>query len=89
MAIIYYPKISPNDYDAFRSILNPDLPDTYDKWFDLARKQMREIILNGDTPIEVEVYPHQFAGYCHTGRHARTLDRREQFAAEKGSRQSQ
>jgi len=82
---VYYPKINPTDYDAFRSVLHPDFPDTYDEWFDLSRKQMREIILTGaGDPIEVEIYSHEFAAYCHTGRYARTLDRLKQFATEKG-----
>jgi hypothetical protein len=84
MTTVYYPKIPSADYDTLRGVLHPDLPDTYDEWFDLARKQMRQIILAGNDPVEVEIYPHQFTMYCHAGRHARTLDRLKQFATEKG-----
>jgi hypothetical protein len=85
MTIVYYPKIRPTDYDLFHGVLRPDVPDSYDEGFDLARKEMREIILKGDTPIEVEIDPDEFGRYCHAGRHARTLERLKQFAAEKGS----
>ena len=82
---VYYPKIRPTDYDAFRSVLHPDLPNTYNEWLDLAREQMRQIILTrAGNPIEVEINPHEFAVYCHSGRHARTLDSLKRFATEKG-----
>jgi len=83
MTIVYYPKLRPADYDAFQAVLHPDLPNTYNEWFDLARKEMREIIVNGDTPIDVEIDPHEFAQYCHTTRSARTLDSLKQCVAQK------
>jgi hypothetical protein len=53
-----------------------------------ARKEMREITVNGDTPIEIEVDPDEFARYCHAAQHTRTLDRLKQFVAEKGGGKS-
>ena len=88
MTVVYYPKIRPADYDLLQSVLRPDLPDSYDEGFDLARKEMRDIILQGDTPMEVEIDPEEFGRYCHAGRHVRTLDRLKQFAAEKGNGKS-
>jgi hypothetical protein len=46
---------------------------------------MREIVLNGRTPVEIVIDPDEFARYCHAGQHARTLERLKQFAGEKGS----
>ena len=88
MPVVCYTKIRPTGYTLFQGVLHPDLPASYDKWFDLARKEMREIIVKGDTTTEIEVDPDEFARYCHAGRHARTLDRLKQFATAKGSGKS-
>lgn len=85
MATVYYPKLSPANFHALRSGPDLNLPDTYNEWLNLSRKQMREIILAGDSPIEIEIDPDEFARFCHTLRAARTFDRLLQFAAEKGS----
>jgi hypothetical protein len=84
MMSVCYPKIRPTDYALFRGVLDRDLPASYDEWFDLARKEMRGITVNGDAPIEIEVDPDEFARYCHAERYARTLAQLKQFAAEKG-----
>jgi hypothetical protein len=85
MPIVNYPKIRPTDYALFRGVLHGDLPASYEEWFDLARKELREIVVNGDTPREIETDPDEFARYCHVRRYARTLDRLKRFASEKGS----
>jgi hypothetical protein len=45
---------------------------------------MREIIVAGDTPCEIEVNPDEFARFCQAGGHARTFDRLLEFVTEKG-----
>ena len=45
---------------------------------------MRQIILAGNEPIEVDVGPDEYAAYCHERRSVRTLDTLKAFAAEKG-----
>ena len=80
MATVYYPKLRPTDYDTFRRAQNSDLPGTYNEWFDLARKEMRQFIVSGDTVIEVEIDPDELIAYCHGARNARTLDGLKKFA---------
>jgi hypothetical protein len=81
---VFYPKVRVADYYTLRSGPDMDLPETYHEWRDLQAEEMRQIILNGDTPVEVEVDPDEFAEYCKASRHARTFDRLKQFVAEKG-----
>ena len=84
--IIYYPAIRATDYDTFSGVLHASLPDTYDRWLDFQHKEMREIVLAGNNPKEVEVDPDEFARYCQAKRATtRNLDTLRQFAAEKGT----
>jgi hypothetical protein len=46
---VYYPKIRAMDYGTFRGEPHLNLPNTYNEWLDLQAKEMREIILSGDT----------------------------------------
>jgi hypothetical protein len=85
MSTVYFPKIrAGDDYSTLRSEPNLNLPDTYNEWLDFSYQQMREIIVAGDTPCEIEVNPDEFARFCQAGGHARTFDRLLEFVTEKG-----
>jgi len=86
MATAYYPRIHPKDHDLHRAVLGPDLGDLYLEWFDRARREMRQIILAGDEPVEIDVGTDEYASWCHETRSARTLNTLKMFAAEKGRR---
>ena len=85
MATVYYPKIRVgDDYRTLSGEPHLNLPDTYNEWLDFSYQQMREIIVAGDAPCEIEVNPDEFARFCQAGGHARTFDRLLEFVAEKG-----
>jgi len=45
-------------------IPHPDLPDTYEEWRYLKRKQIADLEARGHAAEKVEVIPAEFAGYC-------------------------
>jgi hypothetical protein len=59
--------IAPKDYEAFKRLMpdDPDFPNTYDEWLKLANKEIAEIQAAGHFIERVEVYPNEFAAYCH------------------------
>lgn len=84
MPEVYYPRLRPGDYDTFRGAKTLQLPDSYNEWFDFSRQQMREIIVSGVEVLEIEVYPDEFAEFCHATQSPRTLDALKEFANLKG-----
>jgi hypothetical protein len=82
---VYYPKLSLAHYHTLSSEPNLNLPDTYNEWLNLAHKEMREIILAGDRPCEIEIDPDEFAEFCHSEGKARTFGALREFATKKGS----
>jgi ribosome biogenesis SPOUT family RNA methylase Rps3 len=83
MAILYSPKISADDYNAFRRILHSHLPDTYDEWLYLETKQCADWLGRGHTVRNIEVDPDEFVRYCNTIRARRNLQDLRNFTAEK------
>jgi hypothetical protein len=61
-----FPLIAPNDYAAFRSILNDDIPATYDEWRNLQSKEIREFMQVGRAPREIPIDSYEFARFLHS-----------------------
>jgi hypothetical protein len=83
MAILYSPKISANDYDAFQRILHPHLADTYNEWLYLQAQQSADWVTRGHVVREIEVDPDEFSRYCHTTGASHNLHGLGKFAEEK------
>jgi hypothetical protein len=67
----FLPLIGSEDYDAFRRLLNPDLPDTFDAWFNLHTEYRTDLRKKGEIVEEVEVNSHEFTRFLRaTGRRA-------------------
>lgn len=81
----FLPLIHAVQYDAFRSLLGDDLPNTYDEWLQLHANEKRERSMVGFDVREIQVDPHEFARYCGARGIAADGLRLLHFAAEKGS----
>jgi hypothetical protein len=68
------PIIASKDYEAFRTILKADIPDTFDKWLDL-RAEWRAIHVErgGGSVIDIKLDPDQFSRYLLAARRAPEL----------------
>ena len=63
MAIYFLPSIKCEDYDAFRRIIYPDFPDTFDEWANDISKLAAQHLGQGSTARSIEVDPDEFAAY--------------------------
>ena len=85
MAIMFTPAISAANYQAFREIINGDLPDTYDEWLQLANKRSLENIGMGHVSQPVDVDPSEFARFLKSVGPSANLHWLYNFAQQKGS----
>lgn len=83
MTVIAEPFIEPQDYDAFRTIVHPHLPNTQDEWFQLLAQQSLPRVLAGDIVKQVTVKPDEFIRYCRTTGTRHDLQGLRDFAAAK------
>jgi hypothetical protein len=83
MAILYSPKISADDYNAFRRILHPHLPDTYDEWLYLQAQQSADWLTRGHTVTDIKVDSNEFSRYCRATGASHNLHGLGKFAEEK------
>jgi hypothetical protein len=77
------PKIAEHDYDAFRRLIDRDLPNTYKEWLTLMEQarlenERRQIIVR-----TIEIDFHEFARYCWAKRYAYNIKALENFTLEK------
>ena len=86
MATQFIPKIAREDYQSFRQILDPHLPDTYDEWLDLVSQVTGDNIGRGRISETIEVNPDEFSNYCLTTRSSPNLHVLKNFAHQKGMR---
>ena len=72
MPTLYTPKITPENYSAFRRILGDDLP-------------KNEYLLEWSNGfcVDVEVGPNEFIQYCHSTNANHTLETLKRFGSEK------
>jgi hypothetical protein len=74
MGKIYIPVIAPEDFDAFKKLLGPQLSMSYDEWIKLSYTMWHPDHLEEDeTIVDVKVYPDEFARYLKATRSAEDL----------------
>lgn len=66
MSIRIHPWFTADDYAAVRKLVadDPDLPDAYDEWLNLATKRFAEEEARGLAPNKVVVNSDKIARYC-------------------------
>jgi hypothetical protein len=64
MANVYPARVNPSDYEMIRGILNNDLPDTYQVWFDFQLKCEVDSQRQGYTVGHIKIDPDEIARYC-------------------------
>ena len=62
--MIHVPVIQPTDYDAFQSILDDQIPETYTEWLKGYTEFKKELIANSQPARDVEVNPQEFERFC-------------------------
>lgn len=83
MTIFYEPLINPQDYDTFRGLLHPHLPDTQNEWLQLLAQESLPRLLARDIVKQVTVEPDEFTRYCGATGTAHDLKNLRAFAAAK------
>ncbi|WP_129932327.1 hypothetical protein [Pseudomonas sp. SWI36] len=58
--------ISPDEYDAFATIIghDPEFPKTYDDWLKRTTKENEQHRARGEVINEVTIHPQEFANWC-------------------------
>ena len=84
MAGQFIPIIANQDYETFRRILDPHLPNTYEKWLDLVDQMTGDNISRGRASKPIELNPHEFSRYCEATGSSPNLHILKNFAHEKG-----
>jgi hypothetical protein len=89
MPTLYTPKITPENFSAFRRILVDELPKTFVQWDYQQTRMKNEYLLERSNGfcVDVEVGPTEFIQYCHSTNANHTLETLERFASEKGLRE--
>jgi hypothetical protein len=64
MRTMVFPVFTPEQYDAFRKEIGPDLADSYDEWLKLHREQCDEAIQRGEAWVQIELKYDEFLAYC-------------------------
>jgi hypothetical protein len=64
VAMHIMPIIRPSDYDAFRSILNDQLPDTYGEWLQSYMESQKKFRHFREPYRGIEIYPQEFVNFC-------------------------
>jgi hypothetical protein len=80
-----FPVFTPEQYDAFRQEIGPDLADTYDEWLKLHREQCNEAIRRGETWVEIEVKFDEFVAFCRATGAPTNADTLLKFTVKKSS----
>ncbi len=77
------PTFRPQDYDAFRSMPDLNLPHTYDEWLNLHREERLQCRDHGNTAVDVEINPDEFTRFCAENGTARDRKSLRVFAMKK------
>jgi hypothetical protein len=64
VATAYLAQINATDYEMVRGILNDDLPDAYEKWFEFQAKGESDGRRQGHTLSYIPIDPNELARYC-------------------------
>lgn len=85
MATFFLAEIPPEHYEAFRKILNPRLPDSFDAWSYRHSDRVATRAGKGHTIYEVKVNPDEFTRYCQATNSVHDLPSLDKFANEKAA----
>lgn len=85
MATTYLPIINSEDYQAFRRILGPNLPDAYDDWRQLISERSLQVARSGHTARGIEVHPDEFTVWLTGHGQDRSANGLDNFVFYKGS----
>ncbi len=83
MAIYFLPTIKREDYDAFRRIIYPDFPDSFEEWANELSKLAAQHLGQGSTARSIEVNPDEFVAYLARRRTSGSRHELYNFAFEK------
>jgi hypothetical protein len=65
MAVEFIAWIAPEDYEEFRTMLSPIMPDSYEMWLRVRDRGKRRAFEEHATIFEeIEVYPEEFQAFC-------------------------
>ena len=65
MAVEYTAWIAEEDYDAFREMLMPIMPNSYELWLRVRERGKRRVFEERAAMLEeIEVYPEEFRAFC-------------------------
>ena len=51
MATVFLALFDPEEFEAIKSVLGPDMTDTYQGWTDLTLDRFHQISVNGDVAV--------------------------------------
>ena len=77
----FEPFIEAHYYDAFRRLLDPQLPDTYNEWLNLSLEKGKDSAFSDYKVRNIKVEPNEFVRYCRARKYEHTLDSLRKFAA--------
>lgn len=77
------------DYDAVKALAphDPNLPDAFDEWLDLATQQLAQLEAEGVVVEKVVVEPRQFAAWCRRRKVEPDQHARAAYAVDRARRQ--
>jgi hypothetical protein len=87
MHTVYQPSILKEEFEAFRALLGPDVPNTYDEWLKLAEDDAKEHAGSGDVAVRaVTIHPDEFSAWIATHRDQSNVEALNAIALVKGLR---
>lgn len=84
MSTVYLAIFDPDEFEAVKGLLGPDMTDTNEEWRDLTFNRVRQLRLDGDEAVAVKIHPDELRVILTTHRHHGGLDALDILAALKG-----
>jgi hypothetical protein len=88
MATFYQPLIRSEDYQAFRRLLQADLPDSFEVWGEMRFERLAKLRNAGHDTPDIEVNPTEFIAHCHATGQNPSLHALWNFAFDVAQRQN-
>jgi hypothetical protein len=88
MPSFYFPKLTADNYQTFRRLMNNNMPETFVQWKQLQTSKRDEHCLHWypyGICIDVEVAPGEFSHYCAATGYGCTQQALDSLAFEKGA----
>ncbi len=84
MGTYFFPLIRREDFEAFRRVMKGEFPATFEKWHYLRLKEVSDEQGAGQTAVDVQIDPDEFAEFCLTSGASPDRDTLYRFAMRKG-----